>query len=417
MNNIFVRNILKLAGGTGTAQLINIISIPILARLYVPEHFAALAIFTSIVAIASVLTTLKFENAIIAVKQDLDAAKLVLFILFWSVFSSIFAFFTFIFLRKFIHFTDDQLTIVVAFSAVMSIVSSLNAVLYFYNNRHQNYSVMTKGRVYAAFTVFAISISGFYLGLGAIGLLTGALSGAVVNLLYQFHFGIKPDVKLTWQGIVSSINSAKKYRRFPLFLVPSSFIDRLASQTHTFFFAKFFSPEILGALNLHNRVTSLPASVVGASVSDVFKKSANDLLQTTGNCSRLFFKTTLYLALLAIVPTLVLGLYGVEIYTLVFGEKWKFAGEIAEVLAPMFFFSFVVSPVSAIIYLEKNQKFDLFLQLFLLSLLLLFFYFSLSELTPIVAVKAYMSAYIIKYVLEFFLCARLSSGHGKVLPL
>ena len=210
--------------------------------------------------------------------------------------------------------------------------------------------------------------------------------------------------------IYSSKLIGKKLSRFPKFLVPSNFFDRLSSQMHIFIFAKFFQPQYLGALNLHNKVIRLPSSIIGNSIRDVFKKEANDQLKMKKNCLKLFVKTTGCLVFISVIPFLLLNNYGEYIYVIVFGEKWRVAGQFAESLSILFFISFVVSPVSSLIYLGENQRYDLLNQIILILLLVVFFIIAIPYNDPFIALNAFIAAYIIKYCIEFIVSYNIAKG-------
>lgn len=66
----FVRNVATLAAGTAAAQAIAMVFSPIITRLYGPEAFGLLAIFTSVVGLLSAGVALSYS--------------LILLVLFWA---------------------------------------------------------------------------------------------------------------------------------------------------------------------------------------------------------------------------------------------------------------------------------------------------------------------------------------------
>ncbi len=69
------RNILTLMTGSTIAQAIPIAISPILTRLYTPEDFGVLALFTSLVTIFSVISTGRYEFAIMLPKKRVKCCK------------------------------------------------------------------------------------------------------------------------------------------------------------------------------------------------------------------------------------------------------------------------------------------------------------------------------------------------------
>jgi len=56
--NRLVKHVVVLAGGTAFAQLITMLLMPVLTRLYSPEDFNVLAVYVALVSVASVAASL-----------------------------------------------------------------------------------------------------------------------------------------------------------------------------------------------------------------------------------------------------------------------------------------------------------------------------------------------------------------------
>ena len=71
----FAGDVLKLVSGTTIAQLVGILITPVLTRLYAPEAFGTLALFTSITSILGVIACMRYELAIMLPESDEEVAK------------------------------------------------------------------------------------------------------------------------------------------------------------------------------------------------------------------------------------------------------------------------------------------------------------------------------------------------------
>ena len=58
----FAGDVLKLVSGTTFAQLLAILAAPVLTRLYAPDAFGILALFSSITGILGVIACLRYES-------------------------------------------------------------------------------------------------------------------------------------------------------------------------------------------------------------------------------------------------------------------------------------------------------------------------------------------------------------------
>ena len=65
------------------------------------------------------------------------------------------------------------------------------------------------------------------------------------------------------------------------------------------------------------------------------------------------------MAFLGIGPALILLLFAPALFAFVFGPSWRAAGDIARILAPLYFLNFIASPLSYVFYVTGKQKADL----------------------------------------------------------
>ena len=84
----FSRNVGLLAGSTALAQAIALLTSPILTRIYTPEDFGVLAVFTSFLTMLTVVATLRYDMAIPLPEHD-DEAVCVLHLCFIIVICSV----------------------------------------------------------------------------------------------------------------------------------------------------------------------------------------------------------------------------------------------------------------------------------------------------------------------------------------
>src|SRR5512133_567535 len=72
----FAFDVLTLTGGTTFAQILTILSVPVLTRLYQPENFGVWALYSSIASIISVIICLRYDYSIMLPESDEDAVNL-----------------------------------------------------------------------------------------------------------------------------------------------------------------------------------------------------------------------------------------------------------------------------------------------------------------------------------------------------
>src|SRR5690554_432400 len=73
------KNMAKLTAGTGLAKVIGVLSAPIITRIYLPEDFGVLSIFTSVIALIVPLGILRYSLALPLPKNDGLATNIAVF--------------------------------------------------------------------------------------------------------------------------------------------------------------------------------------------------------------------------------------------------------------------------------------------------------------------------------------------------
>jgi hypothetical protein len=108
---------------------------------------------------------------------------------------------------------------------------------------------------------------------------------------------------------------------------------------------------------LSQRIMGLPAKMLSEAASKVFIGEIHDAAAV--DLRRYFLRAAALftgLGLLGAVPMVVVA---PSLFALVFGEEWREAGVIAQLLIPLYLMRFIVQPISMILYYLKRQELHL----------------------------------------------------------
>src|SRR5476651_1223860 len=72
----FLKNVSIMLTGSGVGQLVSVLLSPILTRLYSPQQFGILSVYTAILVILVVLASLRYELALTLVASEEEAMNL-----------------------------------------------------------------------------------------------------------------------------------------------------------------------------------------------------------------------------------------------------------------------------------------------------------------------------------------------------
>ena len=110
------------------------------------------------------------------------------------------------------------------------------------------------------------------------------------------------------------------------------------------FIANQYGEQYAGYFALVNTTLSLPTSIIGKSLNQVFTESAARLHNRGNTFDRLLFQNLIVLLFLAVPIVFIISNYGAYIYPLVFGQKWAEAGSVASIVVISSAFSFISTP-------------------------------------------------------------------------
>ncbi len=362
--NAFVRGLGVLVFGTASAQILLVLAAPVLTRLYTPADFGLLAAYTSLLALMGVISSLRYELAIPLPEDNIEAANITILSLLLVFISTALTAILVLMLGKSIAelLGVPVLANYVWLLPVGVLLSGTYTVFNYWSVRNKHFSRIAGTRFTQAIVTLAIQLTIFKLG--GISLLLGQVAGqsAGTTSLTRPALSTPEFRQVSWGGVK---RAAVRYKRFPIFSTWEGFSNTAGAQLPPILFAALFNPAVAGLYALANRVMSLPISLVGGAIDQVFFSKAAEA-HRVGKLGPLFEQLHSKLAHISFAPILLLMLLGPDLFILVFGEDWRQAGEFAIWMGPWLYLTFVSSPLSTLIAVTEQIKKGLVFQLVLL---------------------------------------------------
>lgn len=366
----FVRNVLTLSAGTLVAQAIPAISSLILARIYSPDNFGTLALYLALVNTLSILATGRYEVAVMIEKKEKSAINLMALI-FGLIFiiGFICGLIIFIFNKEItLILNDENIASVLYFLPISIFFQASLTTLNIWANKNKQYKKISFARVFQS---LVLSLSGILLGLlgfNSIGLIISTILGVVAGGLLLFSSFWKDRYLLEFISFTQIKYLAKRYVKFPKFSMPAGFINTLSSQSPVFLLSNFFTRSVVGSFSFTQRILSMPMSLIGASIGQVYFQQASKYKYDLQKLSRLTFEVFKKLFLLGIISMSLIMLFGDYIFAFVFGAEWETAGEYSRYISIWLVFGTIFSPISPIFSVLERQNNFLIYNIILLSL-------------------------------------------------
>lgn len=366
-----------LSSGTLLAQMINVITTPIITRLYAPEQLGAYFSVLTIVSIFTPVINGRYDMAIVLSDSDEESESLIVVsFLFGILFLIIIGFCLFIFMQ--VNSTVfNGIDNLIYLSLPILLVNSFINILANYHNRHKNYNLMASVYVtqalYKAITQVSLGIVKF----GILGLLISLLLSSLVGLKKQAKFMPKFHELYMRTKTIGITKLVKKYKKQPLYSSPAILMNSLSFSLMTLFINSLYSLKDAGYYSIAYSMLVLPLTLISMNVGRVFFSKASEELQLNGNFHDVFKKTALGLTILSVPLFLLLMIFAERFFEFAFGVGWGRAGVIVQILSPMFAVRIVASSLSLSFIVGGKQKIELVLQSILLIETISIFYFAL----------------------------------------
>ncbi|MFA0110269.1 oligosaccharide flippase family protein [Vibrio breoganii] len=351
-NSDMLRNITKIAGGTGISQVIYLCSIPLLTRIYTPEQFESFSAFNALVVIFSSIICLRFDIATTIPKNSKEAQIIFRISAFFSIIlSCILLLIMFVLSEGVNKYTklDSSLIVLIPICVMLN---GLYSTCQNYSSRKKYFSLIAKSKIIKV--LFGVI---FQLALGVAGNLGGMIIGHTINSFCGFLYLRKNHSLRIFKDfeIKRYVSTFKKYSNFPKYSVPESLLNSSSLQVPILIISSYSIGPQAGYLFLAIKVLGAPLGLVSNAISQVYlsdapqKERDNELAKYTS-------KIVNYIAYLLIPLISLISIVAPFIFTVIFGREWHRAGEIVCLLAPLLSFQALVSPVSMALHVKGLQK-------------------------------------------------------------
>jgi O-antigen/teichoic acid export membrane protein len=363
----FVRSATILLSGTVLAQGITFAAALALARLFDETAFGHFAAFTSVLAILVILSTGSYDKALMFAGSQRRFHSLVLIVLglaialtSFSLLVGTIAISVGVVLPGAFGRIDQLLSLSLA-----TIGFACGQVFIFMALRAKRNSHVAATKVgQSAVTATA------QLGLGELGARFGlsighALGWALfIPLVYlQLRRG---GLRLTRRMLLAVRSSLRRFAAYPRYVCVNELFDSLSQQIPLILIATLISIETLGHYSFSYRLMAGPSALLGQAVSQSFLQRIGGGLFDPVAIRALLLRVWRTLLLLAIVPFGIMGIWGEEIFVLLFGTNWAEAGRISAASTPLLLARFVSSPTSPIVYRLELQRQQFFLSILMI---------------------------------------------------
>jgi O-antigen/teichoic acid export membrane protein len=367
---IFWKHVITVLSGALGAQALPLLAAPLITRMCTPAEMGAFSVWLGMIAVAAIGATLRLEAAMI-LDHGREQQRYCFGVVAYAASILALAITAGAALAK---ACDLPFMRQLSWAAVLTIGAGAWLTAYLqttlaYATSHNAFGKAARAKVWGAGTIALAQLGLLYAGLGGNALLAGQLVGLAAGLWAARALLAPPVIQLGWRLDASQRRYLRRHQAFWRFSLPSNLLNVLVGQLPLFLIGARHGAMAAGLFALTQRVLGAPIALLASSVLEVFKRQSVHDFQTLGNCAQTYRYTFKALMLLGTGPSVALFMFSPALFAWVFGEPWRAAGELARILAPLYFLNFIASPLSYVFFVAGKQKIELVWQvaLFLMT--------------------------------------------------
>ena len=364
-NSPSARNVGKLLSANIFAQALGLLVYPILTRMYSPEDFGLLNLFTSITGVMVLVTTAEYQYAIVLPKEESKARSLVhlcLLILLVVTGAIILS----------IPFANPIANLFKApglahywYLLPFSVfgLGLWNILNYWYIRK----SAFTRVSGYQI-TQSTFSVVG-KISFGILGWLRGGMIFATVlspllSLLFSVGLAWKQYLK-ELRGIdIQQIKSvAREFANFPKFNLPHSLVNIVGVSLPVWMLTPHFGLEEIGRLSLAMMAAFVPLNILARACYQVLFQRVSELVQLHQPIKNLLRRFVCWMGVFIMVGLTVVYIFLPQMVTILFGAEWIESAAIIKALYPYLLFTPLCGSICFLSDVFAKQKIAMWLEI------------------------------------------------------
>ena len=366
MPSHFIRNSGTLLTGNVVAQGLAFLAYLLLLRLFTPDDFGLCNVFFSYTEVLIILSTCKYEMAIVVAPDDNEASLL----------------------ARLAFRLNALLTLLLfAVAAVMALtgvtLSNLPAILLlllpllvyftgtyriyvFLCNRHKEYRALALGEVVSVsggtvtrilFGLIAPMLNLFH----TIGLPLGSVLGKMAGHAYLHHVVCRKNHY--YHPTAAPLRPiARKYINFARYVMPRELVSSFSANLPLMWLSLYFDKPLLGLFSLALTFTQRPAGILANTFEKVLYQSSSVTVQQQLPLRRNILRFALLLGVGVAAVAAVVFLFAEPLFVLLFGGQWVGTGYYVRCLLPWMSMLVISNSLSFISSIFGTQRVDFILQ-------------------------------------------------------
>lgn len=355
----FLRNVFTLVSATGIAQAISLAIYPVLTRIYTPEEHGLFALYLTIITITAIISTGKYELAVMIPRKARDGAGLTLLSILLSFGFSILLLVLIAVFRKAIPgwLGNEYIYKWLYFIPLSTFLVAVFQALSFWMNRRSAYRAIAGANLGQSVINSAVKLSASSAMSQGGGLILGAIVGQFAGALV-YGWRIVRDGTSVFRSVTlrEMRTLAGEYRFFPRFSMVHKLINNFSSSLPVFVFSSYFGADTVGFFGLGFMLINRPMNLLSTSFTKVFSQRTIERHNNGQLILKDIRKFVIRMAGISAIPFLIILCFAPWLVTFIFGDNWHESGVYMQIFAPWLFMVFLSAPLGFIADMVSRQR-------------------------------------------------------------
>ncbi len=384
-----------LLGGNVLAQVIALAAYFILMRIFSPDDYGLYNIFYSYIEVLIILSTLKYELAVVVADDDREANDLAGLTLRINTLVSLLllTIVLVLWLTGMLPGNFAQLGWMVLLIPPMVFFCGTSRVYGALFNRMHRYRSIAVNETVNAGTGTLLKIALGLLGMLQAGMPVGTVAGrAIANITYRLKLRQLGRTPSFHGDRTAAFSVMRKHRNFPFFVASKDFINSLSYNLPFLWLALYFDRAEVGLFALALTFTFRPANLLNTAIEKVYYARTAEGVRQGEPVGRMISRMLLVVNAIAL-PVCILAWFAAEpVFSFCFGGRWAGCGVYVRALLPWIFLSLSATPLTFISNVFSTQRIEFYFYLVLLALRVAAIAIGVSAGGFLLAIRLYAAA-------------------------
>ena len=352
-----MKNVARISSGTVIGQIISVISLPIITRIYGAEIMGVWAIIYAIAVIINTLSDLGLIQSIMvedesSVQRTYSVVSTLIVIIDLAAIAVVYFYCAVI-----LDYDSSLILVTVFFTFIYSISLQFVQLSYTWLNRNKEYSVLMKNPIINQGSIMFFSIVLGLAGCKQYGYYIGVTAGQLLTLL---HMKRHLPAKTPWPTVLDIKEVIIKNKEFVKYQMPTNLTLQFRNQLPNLLIGGLFGNTMLGYFSVSQKLLNIPVTFIGQALGKVFYQRCSEMQREGQKLGEFIYRNLSRAMMLAFVPMALLAAYGDAAVVIFFGREYAVSGIIVRIIVFRAFFTFVSSATQGMDIVLKKQQYAMF---------------------------------------------------------